>query len=180
MADAWQDTKANKQQQANDDWQKMLQTALLATMMDNKTALGYGLGTLIFNGINKYNNRDSKQAMPNGSAANMYGGDGSYGMRKIASSLPATPTNPTSSDIGAGITMPDKVNYGYQPQQGNSLQNYQASNGGANMGSAFQMPKDGAQKALAQMSGTPATQDYSFDKPDNSGYSWKKKPYSLY
>lgn len=178
MADAWQDTKANKQQQANDDWQKMLQTALLATMMDNKTALGYGLGTLIFNGINKYNNRDPKQTMPNG-GADMYGGDGSYGMSKIASSLPSTPANPTSSDIGAGITMPDKVDYSYQPQQGISLQNYQASNGGANMGSAFQMPKDGAQKAVAQMNGTPATQDYSFDKPDNE-YTWKKKPYSLY
>lgn len=179
MADAWQDTKANKQQQANDDWQKMLQTALLATMMDNKTALGYGLGTLIFNGINKYNNRDPKQVASNGAGADMYGGDGSYGMSKIASSLPATPANPTANDVGAGITMPDKVNYGYQPQQGISLQDYQASNGGANMGSAFQMPKDGAQKAVAQMSGTPATQDYSFDKPDNE-YSWKKKPYSLY
>lgn len=54
--------RARQQAENDSNWQKLLQSAAIASMMDNKTALGFGLGTLLLsNWDNWFGGKKSKK-----------------------------------------------------------------------------------------------------------------------
>lgn len=62
-----------KAQASNDNnWQKMLQAAAMASMMDNRTALGFGLGSLLANNWDKWFGGKGKKSDSQGSGNTQY------------------------------------------------------------------------------------------------------------
>ena len=90
--------RARTQASNDNNWQKMLQAAAMASMMDNKTALGFGLGSLLFNAWDSWKNRDKKPAS---------NGDGTISLTEIKEPIWNDPLMPpgyelTGTEITAG------------------------------------------------------------------------------
>lgn len=91
--------RARTQASNDNNWQKMLQAAAMASMMDNKTALGFGLGSLLFNAWDRWKNRDKKPAS---------NGDGTITLTETTPTIydPSMPPGyeVTGTEISAGVT----------------------------------------------------------------------------
>lgn len=97
---SYTDSKRAQAQASNDNsWQKMLQAAAMASMMDNKTALGFGLGSLLFNAWDRWKNRNKKPAS---------NGDGTITLTETTPTIydPSMPPGyeVTGTEISAGVT----------------------------------------------------------------------------
>lgn len=151
--------------QKQNDWQRTLQAAALASIMPNKAALGFGVGSLLFNIMNKakgdgthkpktpvVTGEEQFQQMvmpkPTGIMDMMAGTGNQNAAFALNSQNPLNQTPSTQNGVPAPKVTPNGVQFGigkglFNTMQPQNFGNYVKENTGnqLNLGGAWQMQK---------------------------------------